>query len=327
MILLTRDAFRRAVFERDKYRCVNCNRPAIDAHHIIERALWDDEGYYVDNGASLCEDCHKLAEKDILLPDDIRILAGINTIILPSNLDPAKQYTKWGKIAGAELNIQYIKYPSTPHLPWSGGLFDSDGSEDALMNDPGKYFGTKDIVVSEKEDGECFTIYRDGCHARSINSGRHPSRDWIKTLWANRLRYDIPVGWRVCGENLYAVHSIEYKDLPDYFLVFSIWNEKNICLSWEKTVEWCALLDLTPVPVLYSGPWIGRAGLTKIYNTYDPGHEVEGYVVRLAGEFPFRDFGKSVAKYVRPNHVQTDKHWMRQELRRNTLRSRNSNDS
>ena len=43
--LLTRDEFRRQVFERDGNKCVFCDRPAKDAHHIIERRLWPDAGY------------------------------------------------------------------------------------------------------------------------------------------------------------------------------------------------------------------------------------------------------------------------------------------
>ena len=35
----------------------------------------------------------------------------------------------------------------------------------------------------------------------------------------------------------------------------------------------------------------------------------EGYVVRLSNSFNYDDFKYSVAKFVRPNHVSTDKHW------------------
>lgn len=47
---LTRDEFRKSVFERDKYKCIICGEKAIfndknevvnlDAHHIIERRLF-----------------------------------------------------------------------------------------------------------------------------------------------------------------------------------------------------------------------------------------------------------------------------------------------
>ena len=59
-ILLTRDAFRNAVFERDGHLCVICKEPAIDVHHIIERRLFSDGGYYIDNGVSLVNTYEKI---------------------------------------------------------------------------------------------------------------------------------------------------------------------------------------------------------------------------------------------------------------------------
>lgn len=45
----------------------------------------------------------------------------------------------------------------------------------------------------------------------------------------------------------------------------------------------------------------------------------EGYVVRLAEEFSYEKFSTSVAKFVRKNHVQTDQHWMQNEVEPNQL--------
>ncbi|MEO6049406.1 MAG: RNA ligase family protein [Candidatus Kapaibacterium sp.] len=63
-------------------------------------------------------------------------------------------------------------------------------------------------MVSVKLDSENTTMYSDYIHARSIDSDHHPSRDWVKKLHAT-MGYMIPEGWRVCGENLYAVHTLE----------------------------------------------------------------------------------------------------------------------
>ncbi len=52
--LLTRDEFRESVFARDKYKCVVCRDAAQDAHHLIERRLFEDGGYYISNGVSVC---------------------------------------------------------------------------------------------------------------------------------------------------------------------------------------------------------------------------------------------------------------------------------
>ena len=42
--------------------------------------------------------------------------------------------------------------------------------------------------------------------------------------------------------------------------------------------------------------------------------------VRIADEFSISDFGISVAKFVRENHVQTDQHWMHSEIIYNELK-------
>src|SRR3546814_8048125 len=86
-ILLTRTAFREGVFARDEYRCVFCPLPAEDAHHIIERRLWPDGGYYLDNGASVCRDHHIRCETTEISVEDVRDAAGITRIMVPPHLD------------------------------------------------------------------------------------------------------------------------------------------------------------------------------------------------------------------------------------------------
>ena len=43
--------------------------------------------------------------------------------------------------------------------------------------------------------------------------------------------------------------------------------------------------------------------------------------MRSADGFPYRDFARSVAKWVRPSHVQTDDHWMHGAVVPNGLRT------
>lgn len=97
-MLLTRDEFRNSVFERDHHRCVVCGGVTDDmaAHHIIDRKLFKDGGYYLDNGATLCKGHHWDAETNRILPDMIRTYAKIKTVILPEGFDPSKSYDKWG---------------------------------------------------------------------------------------------------------------------------------------------------------------------------------------------------------------------------------------
>lgn len=51
----------------------------------------------------------------------------------------------------------------------------------------------------------------------------------------------------------------------------------------------------------------------------DCGERCEGVVVRLADGFSDEDFSRSVAKWVRADHVQTDDHWKHRTVVRNHL--------
>ena len=213
-----------------------------------------------------------------------------------------------------------VKYPRTLHLPWSPGAT----SDDKILTTTAHFEG-KQVIVTEKMDGENCTIGQNYTHARSLDSPNHPSRDWVKGF-ASEFQYDIPDGWRLCGENLFAKHSIYYGELPSYFLLFSIWDENNVCLSWSDTVEYARMLGVHTVPVLYKGIW----NEDKIAALWDGksalGGTGEGYVVRLAESFPYSRFSRSLAKFVRPNHVQTDTHWMQEKITPNKL-IRQSSDS
>lgn len=343
--LLTRDEFRASVFERDGNRCVVCQKEAVDAHHIMERRLFDNGGYFLDNGAALCEVCHIKAEETLISPDELRYAIGIEKTILPEHLYPDYIYDKWGNIvnpsgsrikgelfhdesvqkilkAGGVLDkfLPYIKYPRTYHLPFSPGKTD----DDKTLKDCSQFEGEK-VVVTIKMDGENTTAYYDGhIHARSTDSDNHPSRNWVKNH-LSQILHELPVGFRICGENLYAKHAIHYKQLKSYFNVFSIWGypNENDCLSWNNTVDWAEMLNLVLVPVIYEGVWdkeaIMKSFLAHKHSQIAQGGCVEGFVVRLADSFTYGNFRRSVAKYVRAEHVIENQHWMRGPIIKNEL--------
>ncbi len=190
-----------------------------------------------------------------------------------------------------------VKYPRTYHFPFSQGFT----SDDKVLKSIEHFIG-KEIVMTEKRDGENSTIAKEYTHARSLDSVNQPYRHWLKGLWST-IQYDIPDEWRICGENLYAKHSIHYTDLTTYFEVFSIWNENNMCLSWNDTEDWCKLLGLTTVPVIFRG--IFDENFLRNYK-FDT-EKQEGYVVRLADSFSYDDFDKSIAKFVRAGHISNNK--------------------
>lgn len=206
----------------------------------------------------------------------------------------------------------YYKYPRTPHLPWSPGKT----KDDRVLTDVSHLEG-RPLVATVKMDGENTTLYCDHIHARSLDSKDHPSRHWLKAFHAGIKDLIFP-GWRICGENLYAKHSIEYDDLMSYFLGFSIWTDNNICLEWTETLMSFDELGIY-IPEQFTPNYI--TSLKEIDELFHEkyGDKHEGYVVRVCDEFKYEDFGRSVAKYVRANHVQTDTHWMHKEVVPNKL--------
>jgi hypothetical protein len=248
--LLTRDRFREEVFRRDQSKCVICGAAGADAHHIIERRLFGDSaGYYLNNGATLCPVHHLQAEQTVLTVEEIRQAAGIpesQRVLLPQFYG-GEIIDKWGNpfmSSGMRMrgelfqdpNIQkvlreagvldmftkYVKYPRTQHLPFSPGA-----EPDDLIAASTDHFVGRQVVITEKLDGENMTLYGDYLHARSLSGNRNAWQSWIKNFHA-RLRNDIPIDWRVCGEYMYAAHSIQYADLASFFYVFSIWDESDI---------------------------------------------------------------------------------------------------
>jgi hypothetical protein len=273
----------------------------------------------------------------------MREAAGITLIALPPHFDREERYDKWGNVflsngmrVGGELffdeSVQailkqgdvlsqftkYVKFPKISHLPWSEGVDERTdrvfSQEDVVQN-----FQGREVVVTEKMDGENTSMYGDYIHTRSLNSRNHPSRNWVKNLHAG-IAHEIPGGWRVCGENVYARHSIHYRGLPSFFLVFAIYNGKNECLSWDETVGYATILGLATVPLLFRGTYDeGRVKACFTGKSAFAGSVQEGYVLRLAPAIPWNNHRSGFGKFVRKGHVQTSHNWMHRAVVPNDL--------
>jgi hypothetical protein len=109
-------------------------------------------------------------------------------------------------------------------------------------------------------------------------------------------------------------------------MVFGIYDHQNHCLSWEETEEYCKLLNLHTVPVIYRGVWDekkiralwkGKGAFPTFASTKDnpvfpedfTPTQAEGYVVRLEEKFHHQDFRYCCAKFVRENHVTSKNNW------------------
>lgn len=336
--LLTREQFREQVFTRDGHKCVFCGADAVDAHHILERRLWGpSQGYYLSNGASVCEEHHLECEMTRIAVEEVREACGIRKWSLPDHMYDDCVYDKWGNIIlpngqrmmgelfldesvqkilgrGGVLDqfTNRVKYQRTFHVPDSPGMH----KDDRVLPNYDDFTG-HDCVILLKMDGENTTCYRDYIHARSIDGRSHPSRDWVKQFHST-FASGMPDTFRICGENLYAEHSIHYNDLLSYFAGFQIWDQLT-CLSYDETLEYFELFGIWPVPELWRGSFT-REALLEVVSGLDLTKD-EGVVIRRTDSFHYSEFRRRVAKWVRPGHIQTTKHWMHgQPMVRNEMR-------
>ncbi len=65
---VVRENFRQVCLKRDNYKCRVCNyKPEfdeeLDVHHVVDRTEMPNGGYVLENGISLCADCHMKAEQ------------------------------------------------------------------------------------------------------------------------------------------------------------------------------------------------------------------------------------------------------------------------
>jgi hypothetical protein len=181
------------------------------------------------------------------------------------------------------------------------------------------------LIITEKCDGSNLTYTRTSVFSRS-HSGPpgHPSFDLAKATHA-RIAHELSLGLSLFCEYCYAVHSITYGALPDYSLVFGARDDREgRWWDWDMVVAQAADLGLPTVPELYRGQVSTARELEALTLSLAAQPSVfggprEGVVVRQAGEFRDADFQRSLAKWVRHDHVTTDEHWMHQNIRAQKL--------
>jgi len=216
------------------------------------------------------------------------------------------------------------KYPKTFHVPSSPCV----AKDDKRMKDVESLLCV-DVVATEKADGSNVCMEHPACFARSHASGAsHESFDAFKAFHAG-VRHLIPNDFQMFGEWLYAKHSIHYLALPAYFLLFGVRDLGGSArwLAWEEVEMWAEELGVPTVPVLDRGSFNRPWKLNGLIDTHTraPSRlgapQKEGVVIRWASGFSDANFSSAVGKWVRKDHVQTDKHWKNQPLVRNRLAS------
>jgi hypothetical protein len=214
-----------------------------------------------------------------------------------------------------------MKYGRTYHYPFSPGTTSDDRINADYWSD---ISAINKLVHTEKIDGENNCLSRHGVFARSHAAPTvSPWSQHIREYW-QRIRNDLG-DLEIFGENLYAIHSIEYTRIEEYFFVFGIRLHER-WLSWEETKFYAGILDLPTVPELkiFDTPKDRYSFESEVMDIVKSESKfgsldtmtgapcsIEGIVTRDIGEYTVSEFAHHVFKYVRKGHVKTDEHWTR----------------
>ena len=212
------------------------------------------------------------------------------------------------------------KYGRTYHYPFSPGT----SSDDRINHDYWQHVKNIDTVIhTEKMDGENNCLSRYGVFARSHAAPTTSS--WTQQIRAQWELIKNDLGdIEIFGENVYAIHSIEYRKLEHHYYVFGI-RQGDTWLGWDEVKFYAALFDLPTVPELKVVRPVDEASFrqeimalvseSSIFDSYDIALRLpctrEGVVSRNAKAYKVDEFARHVFKYVRKGHVKTDEHWTR----------------
>lgn len=187
----------------------------------------------------------------------------------------------------------------------------------------------EEVEIEEKMDGANVGIIRhkDGFALQKrgslVGQSEHEQFQYFRA-WANRMKYDnimsLPVDHILYGELLYAVHSIYYDSLPDYFLVFDILNQKNGHWMCRREKEgFCLDFGFDIVPLVAEG-YFNLENLYKVMPKESAfGKMAEGMVIKRYQEKKYLR-----GKIVKPEFIKTmeeSDHWTKYNIRKNKLRS------
>jgi RNA ligase len=213
------------------------------------------------------------------------------------------------------------KYGRTYHYPFSPGTT----SDDRIQHD---YWACiqkmKSIIHTEKLDGENNCLNKYGVFARShATPTTSPWTSHIRQKW-DSIKNDLD-DIELFGENIYAIHSIEYKKIEHYYYVFGV-RILDQWLGWDEVKFYAEMFDFPTVPELgitttfpiekeYIKAILDFTVMDSSFESIDTQTSrnctLEGVVSRNIDGFHEDLLGENVFKFVRKGHVKTDEHWTR----------------
>lgn len=222
---------------------------------------------------------------------------------------------------------EFFRFPRTPHLIWLAK--DEARDDKVLPPEEASELLSGTVSVEEKIDGANVGLSLCETGIRAQNRGAYIERQTchpqFKPLfrWLDVRRHSLTEALDpyliLFGEWCYAVHSVRYTKLPDWFLAFDVYDKsRDEFWSAVRRDELTDRIGLARVPKIAQGRFsvpdvVRLLGASRLSTG-----PAEGVYVRRD------DNDKLVgrAKVVRPEFVQQiDSHWSGRSMQTNTLLS------
>jgi len=216
----------------------------------------------------------------------------------------------------------FFRFPHTPHIAWLGAGMPRD--DKVLAEHEVASLLSGPVSVEEKLDGANLGIsIGSGNRLHFQNRGQYLTRPFTGqfsrlTAWVaqhqNTLLDELSEHLIVFGEWCAAKHSLDYQNLPDWFVMFDVYDRtEHSFWSSKRRNDLAAKLDLATVPTLHQG----KINLRELKNLLDISHSryragpPEGLVVRKDSD----DWCTARAKLVRAEFTQAiSEHWRNRKL-------------
>lgn len=221
----------------------------------------------------------------------------------------------------------FFRFPHTPHLAWLGEGVPRD--DKVLSRAEAASLLSGDVVVEEKVDGANVGLsIAPGGNLRTQNRGQYLAEPhagqfarlprWL-TQHAEALRAVIKPNLTLFGEWCAARHSLDYAALPDWLLLFDVYD-RNAGRFWStpRRNALASAAGLVTVPLVLQGAATVPALKQLVLNAtsrYRNG-VLEGVVIRRESA----EWCEARAKLVRPDFTQgMDTHWRKRAVEWNRI--------
>jgi ATP-dependent RNA circularization protein (DNA/RNA ligase family) len=224
----------------------------------------------------------------------------------------------------------FFRFPHTPHIAWLAAQAPRD--DKVLSCAEAELILKNEVKIEEKIDGANLgiSISRSG-ELVAQNRGQyltHPYSGQFRklTTWleVHQDKFFDCLGedLMLFGEWSLARHSLDYENLPDWFLLFDVYDryEKKFW-STSRRDALAAALNLATVPILFSGHITLlelKAFLMKSKSKFRRG-SLEGLIIRQET----LEWLTVRTKLVRPDFIQgIEDHWTRRPIEQNRVSSK-----